>query len=304
MVNATLDCAQCGRPVLARMTRCPRCGAAPEGAGAIARTETRVHARPLSVASSERGDLGRLVEVLPELLVRGGPMAALSACVTAPVAVAFACVVIVVVSQMGWLMALVGTAAAISLAIAATIAAPLASFLIASTGETPRANVVAQLALSRAPALAWFIVVLYFCQLGVAIPFWLVGAKGEHPGVAALLGSVAGFLLAARFGVLGMAYTVLENAPFGKTVERTVAVGRGRLPLLLVAAGIPRLAQTLACVAASSSLVRLDPIAGPAIVWSHAALLLAALLGAFLLEVALSAAALGIANGRTAPVVA
>src|SRR5579883_1909779 len=194
----------------------------------------------LAADAAAVGEIGKLFQCFGTVMVRGGPLAAGMALVTAPIAALLAGLAIYVTAHLGLIVFIFTVFNAISLAIAVTIAGPLATFLIASTEESPKPEVVLKLALTRAPSLAWFILVMFFIQIAIGIPVYLAfGSSGP------LIGSILGFFVIARFWTLGVGYTVAFNAPFGETLTKVMALGQGRFPLLCVAAGIPRVLQTL-----------------------------------------------------------
>ncbi len=254
--------------------------------------------RALADEAAAAGEIGKLFHCFGTVLVRGGPLAAGMALVTAPIATVLAGLAIYVTAHLGLIVFIFTVFNAISLAIAVTIAGPLATFLIASTEESPKPDVVLKLALSRAPSLAWFILVMFFIQIAIGIPVYLAfGSSGP------LIGSILGFFVVARFWTLGVGYTVAFNAPFGETLTKVMALGEGRFGLLCVAAGIPRVLQTLIGHFGATWVVKLGADGEPTLSKGRVAAVAVALIATFLIDMAFSASALAVASrpGANAP---
>jgi hypothetical protein len=325
--TATLCCPHCEKPLRASLTRCPGCGGvAHEPAAAQARVEraptgwpeldrprgypvidspptaTRRPTatwRPAPAPAGATGDIAALARHALALLERGGLTALLATLIAAPVAVLLAGAGSILAMSFGLLPGIAGTFICVFSAVALAIAGPLSAFLIAVTGERPTLGRTLELAASRVPTLAWLLAALSFSQIAVALPFQLIGGAVHLPGVGLVLGAAAAFLLGARFGMLGIAISVVENAPIGKTIERVVEVGRGRLPLLLVAAGVPKLVQALPGALAAAGAVSVLG-ATSEIAYGNVAFLAALLVAGLLLEVGLAAATLCVLDERPA----
>ena len=295
---ATSSCPHCEKPLRSSLTRCPSCGAATRERPAPA---PRPASRGSPVAAGASGDIAALARRATTLIETGGLTALLATLIATPVAIFLAGAGSFLALGNGWIVGIVGTFVSVFCAVALTIAGPLSAFLLAITGERPPLGRSLELALSRVPTLAWLLAALYFSQIAVALPFQLVGSAVHLPRVGFFLGATASFLLGARFGMLGVALSVVENAPFGKTIERVVEVGRGRFPLLLVAAGVPKLLEALPGVLAACGIVSLVKARTLDLAYGNIALLLGLVVAGLLLEVALAAATLCVLEERPAP---
>jgi hypothetical protein len=216
---------------------------------------------PPVIRRSHARDLRALFAALANVVSRGGLVAATFTLVVAPLAAVASVLAVAWCIQPltriasapegsffflstgpALLLAIAGSLASIFVPLAFTTAGALTAFLVAASGQQPTLADAFRLAFARARTLGWFLCASVVSQAAIA-------GLGIYFGpIPALVGLVVAFLHLARFQTLGMAWSAAEGTSFDVTVERTWELGRGRLPLLLVAAGLPKAAQALALV--------------------------------------------------------
>ncbi|MBI3722932.1 hypothetical protein HY251_03105 [bacterium] len=253
-------------------------------------------AAPSSLWERSRADVIALALKTRDVLQGGIVPAFLSVIVLTPLACLAVALVSATIGRIFGLLFVPVLFVICLLAVAVVGGGPLSAFMAVASGRKATFREAIEQAFVRSPRLACVIFILALLQLVVAAPFGLLGWKLGLPEVGVAMGAIAAFMVSARVGVLCLPLGVVDDGSFQSMFDSVLTLGRGRLALLVVAAGVPKLLVLIARpsmigMAVLQQSVGMEGAIGFAVVVGVVAQVIA-----FFLDLALCASALAVAG--------